>query len=195
MRRPSVLLPISGWFVVTCLVSSAQAQEKGPGPIQGNKEGITYRLSVRTVEQIAAFYEGRGFPRRAIQALTKACFITVFLANRRQDVVWLELERWRFVDAQGKEVSRLSRPYWNALWKKLDVPLAHRATFGWTQLPERRDLRPQEPVGGNVTVVPPSGTFAFEARFHTGKRKEGKDIVLRFAGLTCPGRAAKGVSP
>ncbi len=195
MQRLSILLFASGWLVVAYLVSSVQAQEQAPGPIQGNKEGISYRLSVPTVEQIAAFYEGRGFPRRAIQALTKACFITVFLANRRQDVVWLELNRWRFVDAQGKEVPRLPRPHWNALWQKLDVPPAHRATFGWTQLPERRDLRPQEPVGGNVTVVPPRGTFTLEARFYTGARKEGKDIVLRFAGLACPGRAAKEVNP
>ncbi|MEK7260559.1 MAG: hypothetical protein AAB068_00825 [Pseudomonadota bacterium] len=152
---------------------------------------IVLHASPRTPDQIAAFYEARGFPRTAIEALTKTCFVTVSFHNRSGDVAWLELSRWRFVDEQGREVKRRGRAYWNALWEKLGVPMANRATFGWTQLPEVRDLRPSEPVGGNVTLPPPSGRFRLEARFATGARKQGKDIVVILDDLSCPGREVK----
>ena len=152
---------------------------------------IVLRASPRTPEQIAAFYEARGFPRAAIETLTQTCFVTVSFHNRGGDVVWLELSRWRFVDEHGREVKRRDRAYWNALWGKLGVPKANRATFGWTQLPEVRDLQPSEPVGGNVTLPPPSGRFRLEARFATGARKQGKDIMVTLDDLSCPGREVR----
>ncbi len=157
----------------------------------GKDSGIELHASARSPDQIAAFYEARGFPRNAIEALTQTCFVTVGFHNRSGDVVWLELSRWRFVDEHGREVKRRDRAYWNALWEKLGVPMANRATFGWTQLPEVRDLRPSEPVGGNVALLPPSGHFRLEARFATGARKQGKDIVVILDDLSCPGRDAK----
>ena len=153
--------------------------------------GIVLYASPRTLEQIAAFYEARGFPHAAIEALTQTCFVTVSFHNRGGDVVWLELSRWRFVDEQGREVKRRDRAYWNALWEKLGVPMANRATFGWTQLPEVRDLQPSEPVGGNVALPPPSGRFRLEARFATGARKQGKDIMVTLDDLSCPGREVR----
>ncbi|MCR4301379.1 MAG: hypothetical protein NUV51_07190 [Sulfuricaulis sp.] len=153
--------------------------------------GIKLHTSPRSPEQIAAFYEARGFPNTAIEALTQTCFVTVSFHNRSGDVVWLELSRWRFVDEHGREVKRRNRAYWNALWEKLGVPMANRATFGWTQLPEVRDLRPSEPVGGNVALLPPSGRFRLEARFATGAHKQGKEIIVILDDLSCPGREIK----
>ena len=69
--------------------------------------------------------------------------------------------------------------------------MANRATFGWTQLPEVRDLRPSEPVGGNVALLPPPGRFRLEARFATGVHKQGKEIVVILDDLSCPGREIK----
>ena len=151
---------------------------------------MVLRASPWTSDQIAAFYEARGFPRTAIEALRQTCFVTVSFHNRNSAVVWLELSRWRFVDEQGREVKRRDRAYWNALWEKLGVPMANRATFGWTQLPEVRDLQPSESVGGNV-VLPSPGRFRLEARFATGARKQGRDIVVILDDLFCPGRDAK----
>jgi len=165
------------------------AQEVGtPGRIQGEQQGLRFHVSVRTPNQIAAFYEGRGFPRDAIEAMLKACFVTVGLRNDRRDIVWLELDRWRFVTVDGTQVRRFDRNHWNTRWKKLALPLGNQATFDWTQLPETRDLHPDEPVGGNVTLAPPPGQFALEARFRTGADKQGKELVIQVSGLTCPGR-------
>lgn len=157
----------------------------------GKDSGIKLRTIPRSPDQMAAFYEARGFPNTAIEALTQTCFVTVSFRNHSGDVAWLELSRWRFVDENGREVKRRDRAYWNALWEQLGVPMANRATFGWTQLPEVRDLRPSEPVGGNVALLPPSGRFRLEARFATGKNKQGKEIVVILDDLVCPGRESQ----
>ena len=173
------------FFAALIIIPAAATAEAG------KDSGIELHASARSPDQIAAFYEARGFPRAAITALTQTCFVTVSFHNRSDDVVWLEPSRWRFVDEHGREVKRRNRAYWNALWGKLGVPMANRATFGWTQLPEVRDLRPSEPVGGNVALLPPPGRFRLEARFATGANKQGKEIMVILDNLFCPGREIK----
>lgn len=150
-----------------------------------NIEGLIIRAQPRTPEQIAAFYAARGFPPAAIEALTKTCFITVTIVNERQEVVWLELDNFRFVDAKGRALPRIARKQWQARWETLALPAAKRATFGWTQLPERRDLQPGEPVGGNVTIQAPQGRFTLEARFRLGETP-GRVLQARIPDLVCP---------
>jgi hypothetical protein len=148
-------------------------------------QGVTVRLSPRTAEQVSAFYAARGFPDNAVRLLAASCVVTVTVVNRRQDTLWLELGRWRFVDAQGRELERLDRVHWNGRWERLALPPANRATFGWTQLPEVRDLYPGEPVGGNVVLAPFTAPFRLEARFATGRDKRGPEVVVVLDGLSC----------
>jgi hypothetical protein len=101
-------------------------------------------------------------------------------------VVWLEPSRWRFADDQGRPVHRITREEWNARWQALGVPASSRSTFGWTQLPEQRDLRPGEPVGGNLALEPVPGPISLQARFHTGADRRGPELVLELSGLSCP---------
>jgi len=158
------------------------------------RDGVELFVSPRTPEQIGAFYAARGLPPAALQELAKVCFLTVGLHNKRKEILWLEPAQWRFVDAQGKapgnEVTRIARPEWAARWKALQVPLAAQSTFGWTQLPESRDLYPDESVGGNLTLVPPPGSFSLVARFRTGADGKGKVIELTLPNLSCPREGA-----
>jgi hypothetical protein len=154
------------------------------------REGVELFVSARTPEQIGAFYAARGLPPAALQELSKVCFLTVGLHNRRSETLWLEPAQWRFLDAKGNAFSRIARPEWTARWQALQVPLAAQSTFGWTQLPESRDLYPDESVGGNVTVVPPTGNFSLIARFRTGADGKGKMIELTVPGLSCPREGA-----
>jgi hypothetical protein len=147
------------------------------------REGVELRVSPRTPEQITAFYSARGFPPEAVQIIARACFLGVGIHDQRPDTLGLELSNWRFTDAAGHEVRRITRPEWDARWQALDVPLAARSTFGWTQLPESRDLQPGEPVGGNVAVEPPAGEFSLSARFRTGS---GEVLEITVPGLRCP---------
>lgn len=150
------------------------------------REGVELFVSARTSEQIGAFYAARGLPPAALQALSKACFLTVGLQNKRKETLWLEPAQWRFVDAQNITVPRINRAEWTARWNALQVPLAAQSTFGWTQLPESRDLYPEESVGGNLTLVPPAGNFSLIARFRTGADGQGKLIELTVPDLSCP---------
>lgn len=149
-------------------------------------DGIEIGFSVRTPEQIVAFYTGRGMPVAAAQRLAAHCMVTVGIENGRDDIVWLEPARWRYTDAQGKPIARLNRAYWNKELRRLKVPAANRATFGWTQLPERRDLQPSEPVGGNV-LLDAAGPVRIEAIFPLGAARK-KALKLPLPLLQCPTR-------
>jgi len=160
----------------------ALAQERMP-----LREGLAFSASTRTPEQTTAFYAARGFPEVMVREIAATCFVTVGLQNRRDEVVWLELDQWRFTDAAGKPVARITRPEWSRKWEAMNVPLSARATFGWTQMPESRDLQPGEPVGGNVAVVAPTSPFSLNARFRTAS---GKQIDIVVPGLQCPHHGA-----
>ena len=175
-----LLAALAGYAVAT----GAQKEET----FRKEVAGVSLSVTPRMPEQVAAFYEARGFSREAVKALAEACFLTTNVLHRRQDVVWLELDNWRFRDAEGREIARLPRQYWVALWEQVTLPQGKRATFGWTQLPESRDLRTGEPVGGNVVLVPPTGEFSLEARFRTGAFRREGEIVVRLSGLRCPGQ-------
>lgn len=175
LRRVLVL----GLFLLFASQSAQAARERLAA------KGLEFSISVRQPEQLAAFYSARGFPQSAIDRITATCFLTVGIRNGSGDVAWLELGNWAFTDEAGRPVARITREEWESAWQRLDVPLASRATFGWTQLPERRDLQPDETIGGNVAVQAPSGAFALVARFRTGRAGTGKPIEVRADHLNC----------
>lgn len=178
------LLSVIAYLLITFSlipVTGAHANERGVY----QASGITFSISVRTPEQIRAFYAGRGFPETAILELESKCLLTVGIRNNRKDIVWLEPSKWRFVTEHGAEVPRISRDEWSLRWAKLNIPLASRATFGWTQLPESRDLYPGETAGGNIAVVPPAELFSVEATFETGADRKGTPIKLTAESLKC----------
>ncbi len=147
-------------------------------------KSIKFGLYPRTPEQMAAFYEGRGFPKQAVNATTKHCFITVGMRNISKTKIWLDLSRWRIYNNQG-ELVRTNREQWKQKWKQLKVPLASQATFSWTLLPESRDLHPDEPVGGNITLQPMDSPFTVEANFATGEDQKGKPLKVIIENVRC----------
>ncbi len=164
---------------------SAQAQEKAE-LLSFENAMLSIRLSPRTPQQTAAFYEARGFPTNAVEVLKQSCFVTVRIHNRSNTVVWLELDNWRFVAETG-EIQRLERAYWSSRWRGLALPQRNRSTFQWTLLPESRDLQPDEPVGGNITLPTSDQPFAVEARFAVGRHKRGQTQRLRINDVRCAG--------
>jgi hypothetical protein len=149
------------------------------------QDGVELFVSARTPEQMRAFYGARGMPPAALQEISKACFLTVGVRNRRAKTLWLEPAAWRFFDANGKPIAHISRQQWKARWVALQVPLAAQSTFGWTQLPESRDLYPDESAGANISIVPPAGSFSLVARFRSGANGDGPMIELTVPNLSC----------
>lgn len=176
-------------LLLGCFASAAAAEVRTAPPrrdFRATVDGIEFSVSVRTPEQLTAFYSGRRFPDDAVQRLARACFLTVGIRNTRAEVVWLDLAAWRFVGANRSTMRRLDRDYWNRVWQRMQLPAASRATFGWTLLPELRDLQPGEPVGGNVTLEFTPLAFSLEASFVTGAQRQGQTVRIDVPGLVCP---------
>ena len=165
------------------VVPALTRAETPPTPSVEN-DGLYMFVRLHTPDQMAAFYEARGFPHGAIERLHRTCFVTAHIENRGDDVIWLELKNWHFLSGQG-EIRRLDRNYWNSVWDEIALPPASRSTFGWTQLPVERDLQPGEPVGGNVILPATDAPFTLQADFLTGKDRRAGMIGVRFENLRC----------
>lgn len=147
-------------------------------------DDIVFRVVPRQNDNIAAFYEGRGFSKEAIAEINKTCYITFLMRNRSRNVIWLDLDSWR-VTSEDKTFKRLTRSYWKQKWQEMGVSLAHQATFGWSLLPDVRNLYPDEPVGGSVTYSFTDAPITVEAHFKLGEDKDKGEKVLRFENVRC----------
>ena len=162
---------------------------KGPPPGVWSYEDDNLRVRVRAnpPDGVAAFYEARGFAQNAIALLRSKCFITVSIRNKNYPVLWLEPAGWRVL-IDGQQLQRYPMSFWQQQFDELGVADANRAAFRWTQLPEQRDLRIDEPVGGNITLPPLTGPFTLLMRFDIGRQREDR-LALRFSQLHCAGRS------
>jgi len=62
---------------------------------------LEIKFIARTPNQMASFYEARGFPKAMRDILKKQCFITVGIDNKSDKKIWLDLADWHF-SAAGK---------------------------------------------------------------------------------------------
>ena len=165
-------------------MSAFGIEQPYPGPFVENDDMLMV-LMPHTPEQIMAFYEARGFPREALELISKACFVTVHIENKSNRVIWLETADWR-LSSNKQTLRRLGKDHWDTRWDEINLPLANRSTFVWTQLPVQRDLQPDEPVGGNIVLKGDISKFNLEARFLTGRDKRGGMLEVRFQDIECP---------
>lgn len=172
-------------LLALALLASPLASADQPTAAVLENDKLRMRLLPRTPAQISAFYEGRGFPPRALAALRETCFMTLGIRNRSKDVLWLDLARLTVREPSGKPVPILDRGYWQQRWTALNLPRGKQATFQWTLLPSQRDLQPDESVGGNLVIQRVSGPLVLEARFRTGKGQRGGEIIVQMEGIRC----------
>jgi len=145
---------------------------------------VSVRVVMRTPDQLTAFYLGREFNRAAIDKILETCFVTPIIHNKTLDVLWLELDEWQF--SQGdKIIPRIKRDYWPDKWQEAELPQSHQSTFGWTLMPEVRDLRLDEGVGGSVVIPMQSRPFTLTMKFRTGADKQGPVKTVVFEDLKC----------
>lgn len=154
-----------------------------PGPYVENEQLFMF-VRLLSPEQMAAFYEARGFPKAAIERIRRTCFVMAHIENRGERILWLDLNDWRFTGAGGA-IRRLDQAYWDGVWDEIDMPPASRSTFGWTQLPALRDLQPGEPVGGNVVLPRSDAPFTLEADFPSGANRRQGLVHVSFRDLRC----------
>ena len=173
------------WLIVfSIFLSPPVFAEKKKDKNRYEDDDIAFRVVPRPPDNIIAFYQGRGFPARAIEEIKKTCYVTFLMRNRSDTIIWLDLDNWRF-SSEDPGFKRLKRPFWKEKWKALDLPLSHQATFGWSLLPEVRDLQVDEGVGGSVTFTFTDKPIVVEARLKLGKNKDKGEKILRFDDVRC----------
>ena len=74
---------------------------------------IKVRLTPQYPQQIAAFYEGRGFSKQMINRLKQQCFLTTGVLNKSKDIIWHDITKWVFTDKSGVII-----PFNKQYWKK-----------------------------------------------------------------------------
>lgn len=177
------------WFLFSLICSLGSGQLVAAPAAQPQflyeDDEVVMRLVLRTPEQLNAFYLGREFNQASIDKILETCFIAGIIANKTYDVLWLELDNWQF-HRGGTAIPRIGRDYWPDKWRETGLPQRHQSTFGWTLLPEARDLRRDESAGGNFALPVQSAPFTLTARFRTGADKQGPVKVIVFEDVTCP---------
>jgi hypothetical protein len=177
--------PIIVQLLTSLLLTPASGMARSYSGPYIEHDDLLVVLRPHAPEQMAAFYEARGFPQEALDLITKTCFVTVHIENRSRQVIWLDMDEWKFI-SRGKPLQRLDRDYWEAQWDNINLRQASRSTFGWTQLPQLRDLQPDEPVGGNIVFPGNTERFNMTLNLPTGNDRRGKLITLHFREIDCP---------
>ena len=145
---------------------------------------VFIRIVLRSPQQLTAFYLGRGFNQAAIDQILDTCFVTPVIHNKSLPLLWLNLDRWQFL--RGSEsIPRIKRDYWPEKWDTAALPQAQRSTFGWTLMPERRDLRLDEGVGGSVVIPRQTQPFTLVMNFPTSNNANGPVKRVVFEAIQC----------
>jgi hypothetical protein len=172
---------ISLLFLLCSNVASA-ADAPPQRPEIDNKD-FTLRLATRTPNQMAAFYEARGFPKFAIDEIRKTCFITVGLRNNSNSIVWFDLSNWHFSTAKGP-LPRILREDWKKRWQELGLEERFQSTFRWTLSPEQLDFRPNEREGGNLTLPRTEDPITITGTITVGDKRE-RQYDVKFENIRC----------
>jgi hypothetical protein len=138
----------------------------------------------RTQDQMASFYEARGFPDEMLKVIEQHCLFTTRITNVSDDVVWLEMENWEFT-VDGKVIAVKSRKEWREFWTAMGIPKNHQTTFHWTQIPDSLDYLPGEEEGGNISFPRTNRPISVKASFSTGKDKKGPVYHFEKHSLEC----------
>jgi len=182
-------------FLVLTVIAFLSAGGLAPVYAAGNKAEavsvsnatLSFKMIPRTPDQMAAFYEGRGFPAKVTQVFSEVCFFTVIVKNLSRDIVWLEPGNWQIKRESGEKIKRLGQQYWRKRWQQLNLPKNNQATFRWTLLPTSRDLRPDEGVGGNLVLAATPGKIMVTPVFRLGA--DGRtSLKLATQTIRCGGR-------
>ncbi len=185
-----VLLTAALGFVLFPANALHAADEKPPSGFENAQ--LRLQLFPWSTEQMAAFFEARGFPKAMIEELSAYCFFTASVKNKRNDVLQLDLSNWVFT-SQGQRLQRIPRSQWPPLWKEMGIPLASQSTFRWMLLPERLDFYAHEKEGGNVVLKKTTAVFSLRARFGLGENTE--PVIVTVDNLQCADAAGAIKSP
>jgi hypothetical protein len=153
-------------------------------PVKISTADIDIMFKPRSPDQMAAFYEARGFPEPMIESVRKVCFITVGITNKSNQRIWLNVDHWEFKSGD-KTLERISKKQWKQRWQDMEIPMQYQSTFRWTMINEALGYFPGEREGGNITLPKTKGPISLTAHFYTGEDRSGPVITVSTDRLYC----------
>lgn len=171
---------IVGFCLFSIVLPIAHAQTKW---LVTNAD-LDVRLIARSQDQMAAFYEARGFPRNAVNQLNQFCFFTVGITNKSNGIIHHNLDKWSF-SSNDISLKRVQRNTLKTYWLNSGLEKRLVSTFRWTLLPETLDFRPQESEGGNIVISRSQQSFNIHAVFNKNDNNKSKIIKININNILC----------
>lgn len=151
---------------------------------QYNSNLLQVTLTSRTPQQMAAFYEARGFQKNMLDKIASYCFITVYIKNKSNTIIYHDLSKWSFKRNTTK-IKRLHRNTLKETWDLMNIPLAHQSTFRWTLLPEELDFQPGEREGGNIVLPFTEQDLSVKATFNRQVKNKYIPLIIQLNNVKC----------
>ncbi len=135
----------------TVVDSGARSWVLRDGPLE-------LRLQQLTLDQIRAFYLGRGFDAAEAERIAHGCvFQTVARNIGTAGSIALNLAHWRLETAGGPRPIKLKRE-WNQEFQARGTPPSARIAFRWATFPTEQSFDPSDYNWGMTTFGLPPGT-------------------------------------
>lgn len=152
---------------------------------QWQEAGIRFKLTQRLPDQTRAFFDARGFDKKARERIALACvFQSEFknTAGNNRPPVEYDLTDWRIHTDKGTR-SLMVRETWKDIWQQYDLPRPAQIAFEWALLPTRQKYAAGDYNWGMTAYgLPPGSTFDLEFSWSRGD----KQYTRRINEIECP---------
>jgi len=123
-------------------------------------QAMTFRLVQRLPDQTRAYFSGRGFAKKDVDAIAGYCFFQSVYTNtasaNSQHIIEHDASQWR-IDYANKEQPLVLREDWRGIWEKRGVNNAQKIAFEWSLLPTRQRYQPTDYNWGMTAYKLPHG--------------------------------------
>ncbi len=140
-------------FALLCALAllPAPAAANSQSPWHGAREGVALKATALQREQVAAFYQARGFAPAAIADYAAACVFSLELHNGGRQPLRLRLADLRAQSPSG--TVRFRQPQaWQAEWDRLGVAEPARIAFRWAQFQAGQEFAPGDWIMGMAAL-------------------------------------------
>ena len=173
-------------FLLVWLAGHSAYAQQAERVIKWSGDGLRLELAALSLDQIRAFFIGRGFSSTDADFIAQTgCVFRSAIGNAGMKTdapkVALDLMQWRvWLTGSGKQIR--TREDWAKIWAQRGAEEAATIAFHWALFPTRQEFAPTDYNWGMITFGLPSGTsFDLVVKWRTS----GAEHVTRLEGLTC----------
>ncbi len=160
-------------LLVLLAAGAASAQEKNAVNWRG--QGFRADLSPLTLEQVRAFFIGRGFDSATARMIAnKGCVWRSAMGNaetgRGALPVSVDMTKWTVAADGATHPPRVRGEEWTKTWEQRGVGPAARVAFHWALFPTRQTFGPSDYNWGLIAFgLAPGSAFDLTLRWRQGE--------------------------